>query len=272
MVLRVNSPGGSAVASEIILNATKRVRAKKPLVVSMGNVAASGGYYVAMGADTIFADATTITASIGVVGGKFATTDMWNKIGITWNSNRRGANAGLLSSDTVFTPTERKQNAGLDERRLRRVQGARGRGPRRQAQETDRRTGRRATCSPASRPSDLGLVDKIGTLEDAIRCVAERAKLKDYDVRVYPEPKNFMEVLVEELSDGDRDSNHLAIPVSALASPALASILDLALPYLKGLDRERLETVKAALRRLDLLQQERAVLMMPEISIRDPSR
>ena len=57
---------------------------------------------------------------------------------------------------------------------------------------------------------DLGLVDKIGTLEDAIQHVAEQAKLKDYEVRVYPEPKNFMEVLLEELSDGDRDYNHLA--------------------------------------------------------------
>jgi protease-4 len=83
VVLRVSSPGGSAVASEIVLNATKRVKAKKPFVVSMGEVAGSGGYYVSMGAETIFADATTITASIGVLGGKFATTDMWNKIGIT---------------------------------------------------------------------------------------------------------------------------------------------------------------------------------------------
>ena len=109
LVLRVNSPGGSAVASEIILNGTQRVKAKKPFVVSMGNVAGSGGYYVSMGADTIFADATTITASIGVVGGKFATTGMWNKIGITWDSSRRGANAGLLSSDAVFTAVERKK-------------------------------------------------------------------------------------------------------------------------------------------------------------------
>ncbi len=83
VVLRVDSPGGSAVASEIILNATKRVAAKKPFVVSMGNVAGSGGYYVACGTDTIFADATTITGSIGVVRGKFATTEMWNKVGIT---------------------------------------------------------------------------------------------------------------------------------------------------------------------------------------------
>src|SRR5207245_5907004 len=73
VVLRVDSPGGSAVASDIILDATKRVKAKKPLVVSMGNVAGSGGYYVACGSDVIFADKATITGSIGVVSGKFVT-------------------------------------------------------------------------------------------------------------------------------------------------------------------------------------------------------
>jgi protease-4 len=270
VVLRVNSPGGSAVASEIILNATKRVKAKKPLVVSMGNVAGSGGYYVSMGADTIFADATTITASIGVVGGKLATTDMWNKIGITWDSSRRGANAGLLSSDAVFTPAERKKMQswmndiyGVFKGHVVAARGAKLKKP-----IDELAAGRVFTGQQAL---DLGLVDKIGTLEDAIRNVAQQAKLKDYEVRVYPEPKNFMEVLLEELSDGDRDSNHIALPASEIASPHAFSILDLALPHLKGLDRERLETVKTALRRLDLLQQERAVLMMPDISVRDPS-
>src|SRR5260221_10974927 len=73
VVLRVNSPGGSATASEIILDATKRLKGKKPLVVSMGNVAGSGGYYVACGADTIFSDERAITGSIGVVAGEPAT-------------------------------------------------------------------------------------------------------------------------------------------------------------------------------------------------------
>src|SRR5205814_4157243 len=97
VVLRVNSPGGSAVASEIILDATKRVKAKKPLVVSMGNVAGSGGYYVACGADTIFADEATITGSIGVVVGKPVTNDSGKKLGITFKPYKRGENAGMLS-------------------------------------------------------------------------------------------------------------------------------------------------------------------------------
>ena len=108
VVLRVNSPGGSAVASEIILDATRRVKAKKPFVVSMGNVAGSGGYYVACAADTvIFADETTITGSIGVVGGKLATTDMWKKIGITFKEYRAASTPGCSVRPTVFTPGER---------------------------------------------------------------------------------------------------------------------------------------------------------------------
>ena len=81
----------------------QRVAAKKPLVVSMGNVAGSGGYYVACGTKTIFADTSTITGSIGVVAGKLATGKMWEKVGINWTPIRRGANAGMLDSGDVFT-------------------------------------------------------------------------------------------------------------------------------------------------------------------------
>src|SRR5207248_10604534 len=92
---------------EIILDATRRLKAKKPLVVSMGDVAGRGGYYVACAADTIFADATTLTGSIGVLAGKLATTEMWEKIGITFKEYKRGQNAGILSTDEVFTECER---------------------------------------------------------------------------------------------------------------------------------------------------------------------
>jgi protease-4 len=116
VVLRVDSPGGSATASEIILDATRRLKAKKPFVVSMGDVAGSGGYYVACGADTIFADATTLTGSIGVLGGKLATTEMWRKIGVTFKEYKRGQNAGIFSTDEVFTESERARvKALLDE-------------------------------------------------------------------------------------------------------------------------------------------------------------
>jgi protease-4 len=271
VVLRVNSPGGSAVASEIILNATKQVKAKKPFVVSMGNVAGSGGYYVSMGADTIFADSTTITVSIGVLGGKFATTGMWNKIGITWDASRRGANAGLLSSDAPFSATERKKMQtwmndvyGVFKGHVEAARGNKLKKP------LDEMAGGRVYTGQQA--LELGLVDKIGTLEDAIRHVAEKAKTKDYEVRVYPEPKNFMETVVEQLSGGDRDFNHLTVSPSAIGQARASSLVELALPYLKGLDGHRLDTVKAALRQLDLLQQERAMLVMPPMSLSEAGR
>ena len=116
VVLRVDSPGGSAVASEIILDATSRVKAKKPFVVSMGDVAGSGGYYVACASDTIFADDATITGSIGVVSGKLVTNPMWEKVGITFKAYERGKNAGMLANDHAFTPEERQKMQGhMDE-------------------------------------------------------------------------------------------------------------------------------------------------------------
>ena len=156
VVLRVNSPGGSAVASEIILDATRRVKAKKPFVVSMGDVAGSGGYYVACASDIIFADEATITGSIGVVGGKLATADMWKKVGVTFKTYKRGENAGMLASRRALHRRRARADAGLDGRGLRRLQGARHGDPRQPAQEADRRAGRRPglhrQAGPGARP------------------------------------------------------------------------------------------------------------------------
>ena len=169
VVLRVNSPGGSAVASEIILNAAQRVKVKKPVIVSMGSVAASGGYYVSMAGDRIFADPATITASIGVFGGKLATTDMWNRIGVTWSSSRRGANAAMFSSDAVFSESERNKVQGW----MNEVYGAfkghvvAARGAKLKKPIEELAGGRVYTGQQAL---DLGLVDEMGGLEDAIQC------------------------------------------------------------------------------------------------------
>jgi protease-4 len=264
VVLRVHSPGGSATASEIILNATKRVKAKKPFAVSMGGVAGSGGYYVACGTDTIFADASTITASIGVVGGKFATTEMWSRIGVAWKGYKRGAGAGILSSEDVFTPAEReKLQAWMNEIYdvfKGHVTAARGN---RLKKKLDEIAGGRVYTGRQA--LDLGLVDKIGTLDDAIRHVAQQAKLKDYDVRVIPRPKNFMEVLIGEMSGQESDDKGVSVSASPLAGRQYGGLLEAVLPYLDKLEPERIAAVKAALQRLSLLQHERAVLMMPEM-------
>ncbi len=262
VVLRVNSPGGSAVASEIILNATKRVKAAKPFVVSMGDVAGSGGYYVSCGSDTIFADATTITASIGVLGGKFATTEMWNKIGISWSSTSRGASAGILSSDGVFTASERQKFQGWmnDIYGVFKGHVVAARKDRLKKPIDELAGGRVFTGQQAL---EVGLVDKIGTLDDAVQFVAQKAKLSDYEVRVMPEPKGFLEILLEDISDREPENHRLS-----MATPASrGSILDLALPYLSGIDGARLRAVTSALKRLDLLAHEQVLLAMPEIIV-----
>jgi protease-4 len=107
VVLRVDSPGGSALASDEIWRAVQEVkRAGKPVVVSMGGVAASGGYYVSAGADAIFAQRSTITGSIGVIAGKFSFDGLYEKLGINYETYIRGRNAAMFSAVKPFDDTE----------------------------------------------------------------------------------------------------------------------------------------------------------------------
>ena len=258
VVLRIDSPGGSATASEIILNATKRLKAKKPFVVSMGDVAGSGGYYVACGAETIFADETTLTGSIGVVSGKIATTEMWKKIGVTFKEYKRGKNAGILSTDDVFSESERaRMRAFMDDvygvfkNHVTEIRGQRLKKP-----IDDLAGGRVYTGKQAL---ELGLVDKIGTLSDAIAFAADKANIKDYDVRVVPEPKNFLEQLMEQLSGGKDETGHIDMTTGE------SSLIKMAAPYLQNLDPRRAAAVLSALQRLVILQKEGVALTMPEI-------
>jgi protease-4 len=268
VVLRVNSPGGSATASEIILDATRRVKAEKPLVVSMGDVAGSGGYYVACASDTIFADANTITASIGVVSGKFATTEMWNKIGITWHSYGRGKNSGLLSAREVFSDGERKQMRALMDEVYEdfKAHVVAIRGKRLKKDIDDLAGGRVFTGRQAL---DLGLVDRIGGLEDAIAHVAKEAKVKDYEIRVLPKPKTFVDMLLADLGAADEDEETGTLSLSAAWGPRTTSLFQAAMPYLEGLDPERVRAIESVFQRLSLIEKEGVILAMPAIEIRD---
>lgn len=268
VVLRVDSPGGSATASEIILAAAERVKAKKPFAVSMGSVAASGGYYVSCGADTIFADESTITGSIGVVGGKLATTNLWNKVGIKWKGYQRGTNASILSSMQVFTPEQRRHmqdwmdeiydvfKGHVTEHRLAKLK-----------KPIDELAGGRVYTGKQA--LELGLVDKIGTLDDAIAFVAEKAKLTEdkYEIRVVPEPKNILERLLEEAEGPQDDDQHVTLGGLFSSRRAQSAIAGAALPYLAEFDRTRVRAITRALRQLETLRREGAVLMTPEIVI-----
>ena len=106
ILLRIDSPGGSAVASETIWRETVRAeRANIPVVVSMGDVAGSGGYYIAAAADKIVAQPATLTGSIGVVAGKMLTTGLWDKLGVGWAAAEQGQNAGMFSTLQDYTPS-----------------------------------------------------------------------------------------------------------------------------------------------------------------------
>ena len=199
IVLRIDSPGGSALASDLIWRALEKV--EKPIVASMGDVAGSGGYYIAMGADTIFAEPGTITGSIGVVGGKIALEGLYNKVGITTSVVSRGKNSGILSTTTGFTDSERAAMTKLllDIYKQFTEKAAKGRKMEYAALEKLAR-GRIYSGATALK---LGLVDKIGTLEDAVDHAKQLAKLGPDDKverLILPKPTSPLESLLGPLN------------------------------------------------------------------------
>jgi protease-4 len=259
VVLRVDSPGGSALASEIILDATKRVAAKKPLVVSMGNVAGSGGYYVTCGAETIFADAATITASIGVIAGKIATTGMWDKVGINWHSIQRGKMAGLMSSPTPFTDAERAKLRHYMETIYGIFKGhvTNARGEKLKKPIDEMAGGRVYTGQQAL---DLGLVDKIGGLEDAIKFAAQRASLGEYDIRVIPEPPSIFDLFKPPDHNDEHADTRVRLGALFTQTPEVQSLL----AALAVVDPLGVKAVLRAIQRLELIHRESVLTMMPE--------
>ncbi len=263
VVLRINSPGGSAVGSEIILQATKRLAEKKPFVVSMGDVAGSGGYYVACGSDTIVADASTITGSIGVVSGKLATREMWDMVGINWHPIARGKNSGMLYSGEMFTDEQRELlQRWMDEvyedfkGHVTRIRGDRLTKPIEELAGGRVFTGQQAL--------EFGLVDKLGTLSDAIRIAAKKADLEEYDVRVFPRPKSLLEQMFADLSD---DSDDTQLRTNLLQKWKTQQVLNAAAPLMQQLQPRRAAALQRAMIQLEILQREGVTLATPELII-----
>lgn len=205
VVFRVNSPGGSALASEEIWREVSLTTKKKKVIVSMGDVAASGGYYVATPATTIFAEPTTITGSIGVFGvipytGGF----MENKLGLTFDRVQTNKHS-VLSTNRKLTPEELSLiQAEVDQIYVQfKKRVADGRGlTTDQVQKIAR--GRVWTGADAIK---IGLVDKMGGLNDALAYAIKEAKIKDAQVRYYPKVKEDpFEAILEQLSNEDRES------------------------------------------------------------------
>ena len=112
---------------------------------------------------------------------------------------------------------------------------------------------------------DLGLVDKIGTLSDAVKFVADKAKIEKYEVRVVPEPKNFLEKIMDDAGGGDKDEDEVAMPAYGAAGGARSTLVDAALPYLRGLDPQRTDAMLRVFQQMEILDREGVVLMTPEM-------
>lgn len=195
VVLRIDSPGGSAPASDAIHRAVLRVRKNKPVVASMGGSAASGGYYVAMGADAIVADPLTITGSIGVFTGKIVLDGLYEKLGVSHTTIDRGRNAGIFDELEPFTQAQRQdveeQLRGFYRRFVQRVAEGRELAP----AVVDSVAGGRVWSG--KRAQFHGLVNELGPYARALSLAAERAGLVGpVRVRTYqPRPGLFERLL-----------------------------------------------------------------------------
>lgn len=200
VVLRVDSPGGSALASDLILRDVEKLREKKPVVVSMSDTAASGGYYIAARATRIVAEPATLTGSIGVYGGKFITRGFEEEIlGFGHDSLKRGANADIYSSLQPYTPQQEIRVQQLMDRTYQTFVGhvAAGRRMSRSAVEGVA-SGRVWTGAAAQK---IGLVDELGGLDRAVEIARQQARIgagETLGLDFYPEPPSWLDLFVEK--------------------------------------------------------------------------
>jgi protease-4 len=199
IVFRVNSPGGSSLASDEIWREIALTKKQKPVVVSMGDYAASGGYYISCDADSIFADANTITGSIGVFSILPNMQPFFNnKLGITFDGVKTAPYADMGSAARPLTETEKRflQSSVDSIYNIFKQRVANGR----KADLVFIDSIAQGHVYTGERAITLKLVDRTGTLQDAVDCAARMAKLKTYRTREYPEKKSFLEELLNSSS------------------------------------------------------------------------
>ena len=230
ILFRVDSPGGSYVASDAIWREVVRARqAGKPVIVSMGNLAGSGGYFVAMAADKIVAEPGTITASIGVLGGKMLTSGLWDKVGLSWDEVHQGENATMFTGTHDYTPAEwGRFQAWLDRVYLDFTSKvADGRKlPKEKVLEIAK--GRIWSGADAK---NLGLVDELGGYDTALKLAKKAAGVPDGDdvkIVVYPRPKTLLQSVIERRGADNSDKEAVG--------QTLARILQVVQPVARQLD------------------------------------
>ncbi|MCW3079069.1 signal peptide peptidase SppA [Segetibacter sp.] len=200
IVFRVNSPGGSALASEEIWREITLAKKAKPVVVSLGDVAASGGYYISCSADSIFAEPNTITGSIGVFGivpnmKKF----MNNKLGVTFDGVKTGPFADMPSAVRPLNAAEKQFIQSAVDTIYSTFKGRVAEGRKLSVEMVDSIAQGRVWTG--QRALTIGLVDRLGNINDAVKCAARMAKLTSYQLKEYPESKTMLEKFLNKTTE-----------------------------------------------------------------------
>jgi len=213
VVLRINSPGGSALASEIILRELELLKAKKPLIVSMGDLAASGGYYIASSADSIFAMQNTITGSIGVFGMMFNVgTALKDKLGVTFDEVKNAPLADFPTASRPLTALEASRIQSSIDTIYNTFKGHVAKGRRINREMVDSiAQGRVWTGTDAV---SIGLVDAIGGIDRALRSAAAKAKLSEYRLVTYPEPVDPFRTMFRKFSSSPLSGEQIKSAIS----------------------------------------------------------
>jgi protease-4 len=201
IVLRINSPGGSALASDVMWREVTLASKEKPIIASMGDYAASGGYYIAMGCDSIVAQPNTITGSIGVFSVLFDLSSFLdNKIGITFDEVKTGDVGELVTFTRPLTAPEK----AIWQKSTDRIyasftsKAAEGRG----MSVEELRSVASGRVWTGTQAKERGLVDVIGSFDDAVRIAAEKAGVaSDYKIKYYPKYKSFFEQLLADMEE-----------------------------------------------------------------------
>ena len=210
VVIRINSPGGSATASDIILREIELIQETKPVIISMGNVAASGGYWIATGGQRIFAQPNTITGSIGVFGILLNVQEIANNNGITWDVVKTAKLADLGTATRPKTEEElaiyQKSVNRIYDLFLEKVAQSRNISKEKVASIAQGRVW------SGEEAKNIGLVDSFGGLDAAIQYAVEKAKLgKDWEIQEYPSSQGWAQFFIKKTLDEDIQNNEVAL-------------------------------------------------------------
>ena len=265
IVLRVNSPGGSALASDVLWEATDEFKATgRPFVVSMGAVAASGGYYVSAAADRIFAEPGTITGSIGVVGMKYVVGDALANLGINIHSSKRGKHADLMNMTRHYTAEESKivKDSMLDVYKTFKKRITDGRGDRIKGDLEKLAGGRVYSGNDAL---EIGLIDELGGLSNAISFAITQSKEDTPDVRLLPKPKSPFEGMFAK----PPVDKHEFISASVPNTPAIQLREEFLSAQTIGLlNKDQMKQINRFFEQFQALKSQQIMLISPAINLK----